>query len=284
MERLPDWVDEIGYWSELKIDIIRKYAAAYSRLMAAQRVPFYHIYVDAFAGGGLHVSRSTGRPVAGSPMEVLRVRPPFREYHFVDLRSVKTAHLRSLVGERPDVFIHEGDCNEVLLREILPRCRYEDYRRALWVLDPYGMHYRWQVVQAAGEAQTVDLLLNFPIMDMNRDVLRRDLARTAASGLERMLAFWGDDSWREVLYQTQASLFGPEYVRKVSQGNRRIVEAYCQRLKAGAGFRHVARPLPMRNTIGAEVYFLVFASANATAARIVNDIFRGYSSEGLPSE
>jgi hypothetical protein len=31
--------DEIGYWSELKLDIVRDYASAYSRIMAAQRNP-----------------------------------------------------------------------------------------------------------------------------------------------------------------------------------------------------------------------------------------------------
>lgn len=284
MEKLPEWVDEIGYWSEMKIAIIGKYAAAYSTIMAAQRTAFYHIYVDAFAGAGVHRSKTTGKPIKGSPMVVLGVQPPFREYHFIDLRVDKTAHLRELVGARPDVFIYERDCNEVLVREILPRCRYEDLRRAFWVLDPYGMHYRWDVVCAAGRARTIDLLLNFPIMDMNRDVLRRDLSRTTGPGLRRMRAFWGDDSWRDALYETQASLFGPDYVRKVEQGNKRIVKAYCDRLQAVAGFHYVARPLPMRNSIGAEVYYLVFASAKEKPVTIVNGIFRKYRNERLPLE
>lgn len=54
-------LDEIGYWSEIKLDIIREYAAAYSRILTAQKSPtLYHIYIDAFAGAGLHVSKSTG--------------------------------------------------------------------------------------------------------------------------------------------------------------------------------------------------------------------------------
>ena len=31
--------DEIGYWSELKLEIIRDYAAAYSKILAAQNNP-----------------------------------------------------------------------------------------------------------------------------------------------------------------------------------------------------------------------------------------------------
>lgn len=36
--------DEIGYWSEIKLDIVREYAAAYSRILAAQQQPgLYHV-------------------------------------------------------------------------------------------------------------------------------------------------------------------------------------------------------------------------------------------------
>lgn len=67
--------DQIGYWSEVKLDIIREYAQAYSRILAAQP-RLYHLYVDAFAGSGLHVSRTTGELVAGSPLNALEVEPP----------------------------------------------------------------------------------------------------------------------------------------------------------------------------------------------------------------
>ncbi len=50
--------DEIGYWSEIKLDIIKDYAAAYSRILSSQKNPnFYHIYIDAFAGAGKHISK-----------------------------------------------------------------------------------------------------------------------------------------------------------------------------------------------------------------------------------
>ena len=31
--------DEIGYWSEIKLDIVREYAVAYSTILSAQRNP-----------------------------------------------------------------------------------------------------------------------------------------------------------------------------------------------------------------------------------------------------
>lgn len=43
--------DEIGIWSEVKLDIIKEYAAAYTTIMRGQqrdRIPSLHwIYVDA---------------------------------------------------------------------------------------------------------------------------------------------------------------------------------------------------------------------------------------------
>ena len=42
--------DEIGYWSEVKLDIVKKYAKAYSTIMAKQQSIKAHVYVDGFAG------------------------------------------------------------------------------------------------------------------------------------------------------------------------------------------------------------------------------------------
>jgi three-Cys-motif partner protein len=64
--------DAIGFWSEIKLDIIREYASAYSKIMANQTHPeLYHIYIDAFAGPGKHISKRTKDIVKGSPQIAL---------------------------------------------------------------------------------------------------------------------------------------------------------------------------------------------------------------------
>ena len=60
--------DEIGYWSEIKLDIIKKYAQAYSKIMAAQPDYMHHAYVDGFSGPGQCVSRTSGEWLPGSPL------------------------------------------------------------------------------------------------------------------------------------------------------------------------------------------------------------------------
>ena len=64
--------DEIGYWSEIKLDIIREYASAYSKILAAQQRPkLFHVYIDGFAGAGANISKKSKDFVPGSPVNAL---------------------------------------------------------------------------------------------------------------------------------------------------------------------------------------------------------------------
>ena len=267
--------DEIGEWSEVKLDIVKAYAAAYSRILTAQR-RFRHVYIDAFAGAGLHRSKTREAFIPGSPVNALQVQPPFHEYHFIDLKHEKVDFLRRLVGERPDVRIYPGDCNAVLLQQIFPRLRYEAYRRGLCLLDPYGLHLRWEVIAAAGRLRSVELFLNFPVADMNRNVLWRNPDGVDPADLARMHAFWGDASWRDIAYTTQRNLFG--WAEKVD--NETVAEAFRDRLRTVAGFAYVPQPLPMRNSHSAVVYYLFFAAQTPLAAHIVEAIFAKYRDRG----
>jgi len=96
--------DEIGYWWEIKLDIVKDYASAYSRILAAQKkLRLHHVYIDAFAGAGVHISKTTREHISGSPINALLVQPPFREYHLIDIDRQKVELLRELVKNRSDV-------------------------------------------------------------------------------------------------------------------------------------------------------------------------------------
>ena len=58
--------------------------------------------------------------------------------------------------------------------------------------------------------------------------------------------------------------------------NTAVVEAFRQRLRDVAGFKNVPPPLAMKNSTGAVVYYLFFASQKAVAADIIRDIFKRY--------
>jgi three-Cys-motif partner protein len=269
-------LDEIGYWSEVKLDIIRDYAKAYSTILAAQP-RLYHVYVDAFAGAGVHLSKLRGEGIPGSPLIAVDTEPPFREYHFIDLDGTKTDNLRALFKGRPNVHIYPGDCNRIMLEKVLPNVRFEQFRRGLCLLDPYGLHLKWEVIAKAGELGTIDMFLNFPIADMNRNVFWRNPEGVDEDDIARMNAFWGDETWRKVAYEPVQTLFEPE---EEKADNQAIADAFRARLRKVAGFKNVPEPIPMRNSKGAVVYYLFFASAKPVAERIVNDIFRKYRHRG----
>lgn len=266
--------DIIGPWSEIKLDILRDYAGPYSSIVKGSG--FHHLYIDAYAAGGSHISRSTGEVVPGSPLIALAADPPFAEYHFIDADPARVDQLRAYTAERTDVRVHQGDCNELLLQKVFPLCEYQQMRRALCLLDPYNIDLRWKVVLTAGRMKSIELFVNFMVMDINMNVLLRDKARAEASQIARMNRFWGDDSWERVAYEDdpQQNLFGGTDQVKVDDANEKIAEAYRQRLLHVAGFAHVPKPLRFVNRLGRTIYYLFFASPNPVGNKIVEAIFK----------
>jgi hypothetical protein len=58
--------------------------------------------------------------------------------------------------------------------------------------------------------RSIEIFLNFPIMDINRNVLRRDPTSIDPNQADRLTRYWGDDSWRTAAYSTTGNLFGYE--------------------------------------------------------------------------
>lgn len=267
--------DTIGYWSEVKLQIVREYATAYSQILTSHKL--HHVYIDAFAGAGMHLSKTKNEFVRGSPLNALLVQPPFDEFHLIDLDSKKADQLRQLIAGRNNAHVYEENCNKVLLNEVFPQVQYAQYKRGLCLLDPYGLHLDWSVIQTAGQMKSLEIFLNFPVADMNRNVLWRDATGVDPQQAQRMTAFWGDETWKKAAYDTTGNFFGWEE----KQSNEVIASAFRERLKKVAGFEHVPEPIPMRNTKGAIVYYLFFASPKPVAAKIVSDIFNKYRDKGV---
>ena len=276
--------DEIGIWSEVKLAIIREYASAYSTIMEAQRrerIPSLRwFYIDGYAGSGHHVSKTRGDLVEGSPLIALSTSPPFHEYHFIDSDAGKAAELRREAGDRADVFTYSEDCNAILLSKVFPRANYREYKRALCLLDPYDISLTWEVIEAAGRSRSLEIFVNFMIMDINRNALRRNPSKSVKSKVDQMTRLWGDDSWLDAGYDQVPTLFDYDVPVKVS--NERFAEAFRERLQKKAGFKFVPQPMPMKTATNSVIYYLYFASQKEAGMDIVNDIFNKYrAKQGL---
>ncbi len=128
--------------------------------------------------------------------------------------------------------------------------------------------------------RSIDIFLNFPMEGINRDALWTNPAELDPDRIARMTWSWGDVSWKDVAYVPQKDLFGEtELVKR--PGNEPIVRAFQERLRRVAEFRFVPDPMPMRNSKGAVVYYLFFASHNEAGDRIARHIFRKYRSRGV---
>ncbi|MDY6837384.1 MAG: three-Cys-motif partner protein TcmP [Thermodesulfobacteriota bacterium] len=272
-------LDEIGVWSEIKLDIIREYADAFTKIMRKQDWCRGYAYVDGFAGAGIHISRRTGQFIPGSPLNALELENPFTEYHFIDIDKVKAEALEILSREKPNIKIYPEDCNSALSKEIFPSLRYETRKRALCILDPYGLHLNWETIMDAAKLRTTEIFLNFPVMDMNRNVLHKDLLSADPDQIERMNRFCGSEEWQDMLYEEdkQLGLFGDTYRIKVVDSNIKLGLWFSrERLQKAAGFKFVPEPVLMRNSKGGPLFFLFFASHNETGKNIVTDIFNKY--------
>jgi three-Cys-motif partner protein len=174
------------------------------------------------------------------------------------------------------VHVHAGDCNEILIRDVFPLAAYGDRRRALCLLDPYNIDLSWNVVAIAGKMKSIEIFVNFMVMDMNMNILLRDPAKAEPKQIERMNRFWGDNSWRDVAYEPnpQGGLFAEPEPVKVEDANEKVAQAYRKRLLDVAGFAYAPRPLRFVNSLGATIYYLFFASPNDTGRKIVEHIFK----------
>ncbi|MFC1565054.1 three-Cys-motif partner protein TcmP [candidate division KSB1 bacterium] len=277
--------DELGYWSELKIEIVNSYAKEYSKILTAQKTKhgkeiFIPIYIDAFSGPGEQFSKTSGEILKSIPLNILEIKPGFKEYHYIDLDKNKIDYLRSKIGPRPDVYYYNGDCNDVLLDKLFPTMEFESYRKGLCILDPYGLHLNWNILERAGKLGSIEIFLNFPVMDMNRNAIwRKNPKEVPENYMKRMDYFWGDRSWVDDCYEKNLNLFEDDTFIKVD--NETVAERFRIRLEEKAGFKFVPRPIPMKNSSGGIIYYLFFAGPNETGNKIAKYIFKTYRNKGI---
>jgi three-Cys-motif partner protein len=267
-------LDEIGVWSEIKIAILREYAGAFTSILKTKTWCKGCCYIDAFAGAGVHISKTTGEMVQGSPLNALLVEPRFDRIVLIDLDEEKVESLKTLCGHDSRVEIEPGDCNEILLEKVVPSLPYASYWRGLCVLDPYGIHgktLRWQTIKQIADLGTVDIFLNFPLMDINRNTLRSRLANADNSDVDAFNEFCGSEEWKDLMYQED--LFGD--LNKIGN-NQTLAKWFQERIEKVAGFKFVPDPILMQNSKGGQLYFLYFASHQSVAQKVISDIFKKY--------
>ena len=188
----PFEYDEIGYWSKVKLDIIKDYATVYSQILSVQKTPaLYHIYVDAFAGAGKHISERQAGFVTGSPMNALQVSPRSRNTISLSLTCTKRTPFKASWVAAP-MFVYTS--KTATLRFWTRFCLRHAGRTTVehwscWTR--MGLHLNWNVLQTMGRMRSVEIFLNFPVADMNRNLLWHNPELVDHRDVDRMNAYWG---------------------------------------------------------------------------------------------
>jgi len=252
-----------GPWTEIKLDVLRRYLDAY--LTALKNQPFSFIYIDAFAGSGEYTPADSPTTKSGSARLALE-SAGFDRYCFIETKDAHYERLQELTQQFPDrqIELYHGDANELLPR-ILIELSPSTWRGVIF-LDPYGMNVDWTTLQAVAKTELLDVWYLFPISGVYRQAARSMSAvdEYKAAALDRCL---GTAEWRDAFYREsgQLDLFGdaPEVSRFANvDGIEQFVRARLQQI-----FPSVSKPLRLPRT-GAPLYSLFFAVSNKSPRAI----------------
>ena len=285
-----------GNWTESKLDAFAKYVNAYLTIMNKYRdwYSWELIYFDGFAGSG---NRNTTNETSellndlfkeesiniqdlnvyhGAAERVLKIiQRGFDYYYFIekDIDSVRSLKeklsIYNIPQRRLEFRCDDANSQLILFAEAMKR---NPKRKALVLLDPFGMQVEWNVIKQLEETNT-DLWILIPTgVIVNRLLCKNGTLQYP----EKLTSFFGldEDYLRNFFYkkEIEQTIFGEiETINKVSKPIQKIAELYIQQLKSI--FPYVTeKPLVLYNSKNNPIFHFAFASNNKNAVKIAKSI------------
>lgn len=285
-----------GDWTTEKLEIVRRYLAAYTT--ALKKTSFRIAYIDAFAGTGYRTRRRRGEssqitqePIPGFPPEyyerdsqgfldgsariALQVEPQFHKYIFIENNPKRFSELERLKDDFPerrdDIILKPEEANAYLQDLCLNRSWKS--RRAVLFLDPYGMQVEWKTIEAVGKTKAIDLWILFPLgVAVNRMVTKSGKISTAWR--RRLDIMFGDTGWFEEFYRSSVrqDLFGREKAELEKVANFDSIGQYFVRRLETVFHQAAPNPRPLYNSRNIPLFLLCFATGNEKGAPIAMKI------------
>lgn len=268
--------DEVGNWTKVKLDILREYLNRYTLILSNQKWCKGIYYIDGFSSTGKNVlsdsdfgSNETAY-INGSSSIALETEPKFTKSFFIELDTKKVKILEkslSIYKKTNDFEIIEGNSNAIIPR-IIKRISSAQ-NRGFVLLDPYGMDITWDTIESIGKANRFELLINLPIMAIQRECLSNKYEKLDEKAKHKLERFFGDGKITEDIYKEtgQELLFGGNDIKKISDSGEAVVRFYASRLKQY--FKFVPPPRLMYNSKGGPLYYLIAAGQNETGMEIL---------------
>lgn len=269
-----------GYWTEAKLGLLARYLDAFTTA-TKYKSPDERIYLDAFAGEGRGISRTTGEEFESSPRLALRVDdPPFSRLWFFELGTTATRLREDLEADFPDRHFEvvAGDCNETI-----PGALAELHADGVaWAptfafLDPDGMELHWETIAALADHKRnvskfkVELWVLFSAPGLMR-VLTKDIGKIDSHDIELANDLFGNARWTAIQQLRFEDEIEPRDARE------EFVNLFRWQLEEDLGYRW-AHSLEIKNLGGNPLYYMIFATDNEAGNRIMASLYNKAASE-----
>lgn len=256
---------EIGEWTELKLEYIRRYLGAYSNILHSAGYEGYY-FIDAFAGCGFCRTKKTQKTKRGSALLSLSIKPPFSKYFFIELDSNKCDCLEELIKKyfpQRDVIIENSDCNlkiDSILEQISENTPF------IALMDPQAGDLYWETIRKIAEKNKAEVLINFPLgMAITRYMPLSEGKKISVEMENRIDLIFGSKDWKNIYKERRRNNISPEIARE------KYLDMYLTNL-ISSGFKYFAVK-DIRNSINNHIYYLIFATKNLKGLEKMKDEF-----------
>lgn len=176
-----------------------------------------------------------------------------------------------------DIRVYGGDCNIEISKAL------KDLQSLRWAptfafIDPDGMEFEWQTLERLADHKRgyrlttsqkpehkVELWLLFPTSGIVR-TLALDAAKVRPEDEWRATSLFGTDAWRAIYNKRVDGVF------TATEAKEEYVNLMRWRLSEDLGYART-HPLELKNTRGATIYHMVFATDNAAGDKIMADLY-----------
>lgn len=269
-----------GPWSEVKLDSLEKYLAAFTRASSRAKGT---LYLDLFAGGPDNQSRTDGQDIASSPVRALETQPHFSKCAFFELSPRAARGLETQLRDRypgRDITVRAGDCNVTcpeFLRDLMRTAPGWRLAPAFAFVDQYAAEIEWSTLASlSGFKQPtriglnkVELFLYFGDSFIPRGAHPDESGNPAFPNFaERVDRMFGNDKWRDDWVKRRDRVIdGTEF-------RDRLTNRMRWQLENDLGYR-LTLPLSIVNRFNRPMYRMIFATDHAAGEKIMKSVFDG---------
>ena len=260
--------------TDIKLSVVEGYLRAFNQ---ALRPIFRDLwYIDAFAGTGERTERVEASEASlfdpgsrerverrrGSARIAIDIKPAFDRITFIEKNPKHCAALEALRAEHPGRSIEvRNGVADTEIRSLIAGQSWTS-RRAVILLDPYGMSVSWETLVEIQKTKAVDVWYLVSLSGLFRQAARdgRALDKSKRAAITRM---FGTDEWETAWYTktTKTDLFGEVDELHQRTADVSAIEAYATK-RLSELFPKVLKPLRLENARGVPIFSLFFAVSN----------------------